>query len=133
MKKECTKNISISYIIIFVLFLGLFVRLWGISFGLPYLYHVDEDRFAKISLRYFTGDLNPHFFHVPSLHGYFITGIWKIYFFIGKIFGEFHTQSDFIESFNANPTSLIFLGRLFSALLAAGTILIVYLLGTKII
>jgi len=116
---------------IFIVIIAIITRIWGITFSLPHTYHVDEARFAKISIGYFSGDLNPHFFHVPSLHSYLVSGIWGVYFIIGKIFGAFHSSTEFIESFNNNVTVFFILGRLLTALLSIATILIIFLLGKK--
>jgi len=124
-------NLSEHKILILILLLALATRLIGISFGLPYIYHVDEARFAKISLEYFTGDLNPHFFHVPTLHTYMVSGIWAIYYLTGKAFGTFQSATDFMNSFYTDPTLFVILGRLLTVLLSIGTIFLVYRIGTK--
>ncbi|MBN1223601.1 MAG: glycosyltransferase family 39 protein [Candidatus Aminicenantes bacterium] len=122
---------SSKKILIIILLLGLTVRIVGLPFGLPYLYHVDEARFAKISLHYFTGDLNPHFFHVPTLHTYLVAGIWAVYFHVGKILGIFTSVPDFMNAFEKNPTFFILLGRLLTVIMSVGTIALVYLIGRK--
>jgi hypothetical protein len=51
--------------LIFVGALG--VRLVGIDFGLPYIYHWDESLLAAPIARFLkTGDLLPHFYHYPT-------------------------------------------------------------------
>jgi hypothetical protein len=119
--------------IIFVLIvvLAIVTRMVGISFGLPYLYHVDEARFAKISITYFTGDLNPHFFHVPSLHTYMVAGLWAGYYIFGKISGKFSSIKDFMESYEKDATLFVIFARLLSIVLSIGTILLVFYLGKK--
>lgn len=109
--------------------LAIVTRLMGISFGLPNLYHVDEARFAKISITYFTGDLNPHFFHVPSLHTYAVAGLWGVYYLGGKITGKFTSVNDFMIAFDEDATPYVILARLLSVLLSVGTILAVYYIG----
>jgi hypothetical protein len=48
--------------------LGLVLRVWGITFGLPYLYHPDEPLGVSVAINMVkTGDLNPHFFGYGSL------------------------------------------------------------------
>jgi hypothetical protein len=115
----------------FIIVLAIATRLAGISFGLPHLYHVDEARFAKISITYFTGDLNPHFFHVPSLHTYTVAGLWSVYYIGGKISGKFTSTAHFMEAFEEDATLHVILARLLSVLLSVGTILIVFYLGKK--
>ena len=116
-------------ILAFIIVLAIATRVAGISFGLPHLYHVDEARFAKISITYFTGDLNPHFFHVPSLHTYAVAGLWGVYYFGGKMAGKFTSSANFMEAFEEDATPHVILARLLSVLLSVGTILIVFYLG----
>ncbi len=57
--------------IFFVLVIAIFLRAPGIYGGLPYFYNEDEahhfNRLAEIAK---SGDMNPHYFHKPSLHFY---------------------------------------------------------------
>jgi len=131
MAKRQNNGPSSKNILVVILLLGLLVRLVGIPFGLPNLYHVDEARFAKISLNYFTGDLNPHFFHVPTLHTYSVAGIWAVYYHIGKISGKFTNVTDFMDSFQEDSTVFMILARILTVILSVGTIALVYLIGTK--
>lgn len=128
MKIKGTK-ISSQWII---LFLALLIRFWGINFSLPFIYHVDEERFAQIALNYLRGDLNPHFFHVPSLYTYAVAGIWKIYYLIGHhlgLKGKFTSMEAFIEGFGRNPTVYMLLGRLLTVFMSVATILALYYLA----
>jgi len=57
-----------SILIGIILLIALSVRLWGVNYDLPYIYHPDEPGYIAISQNIFkTGDLNPHFFNYPSL------------------------------------------------------------------
>ena len=40
--------------------LGALLRVWGIDFGLPFLYHTDEVPIVSRALRVPAGELNPH-------------------------------------------------------------------------
>jgi len=56
-----------------VVTLALVMRLWGLGFDLPNLYHRDEAKYVSIALRVLkTGDYNPHFFNYPSLFFYLL-------------------------------------------------------------
>ncbi len=115
-----------------ILFVALVIRLWGINFSLPFIYHVDEERFAQIALNYLRGDLNPHFFHVPSLYTYSVAGLWKLYYLTGHYFGlggKFDSMETFLSGFSRNPTTYIILGRLLAVFMSVGTILALYYLG----
>jgi len=132
MENDVWKDSQGKIVFILIVLLALGLRIWGISFGLPYIYHVDEERFSRISHHYFSGDLNPHFFHVPSLHTYAVAGIWGTYYLAGKASGKFHSLDDFIDSFGEEITTLFVLGRMLTVLLSIGTILIVYLIGKRL-
>lgn len=131
MERQTRSGLSELKILILILLLALAIRLCGIAFGLPYIYHVDEARFANISLDYFSGDLNPHFFHVPTLYTYMVAGIWAVYFHCGKILESFNTTADFLRSFSEDPTLFVILGRSLTVLLSVGTVFLVYWIGTK--
>lgn len=131
MTQSPVNSFPLKSVLILIIILAVAFRIWGISFSLPNIYHVDEARFADVSIKYFTGDLNPHFFHVPSMNSYLVAGIWGVYYLTGKIFGKFHSTSEFIGFFEKNPTPYMILGRLFSALLGIATILVLFHLGKK--
>lgn len=122
---------SSKKILLFLLLLGFTTRIIGINFGLPFLYHVDEARFAEISLNYLKGDLNPHFFHVPSLYTYLQAGVWGLIYLGGKIFGAFNSVAGFIKVFESNPTPFIIIGRILNLLFSLGTIALVFALGRR--
>ena len=115
-----------------ILLLALIIRFWGINFSLPFIYHVDEERFAQIALNYLRGDLNPHFFHVPSLYTYSVAGLWKLYYLLGHYLGlggKFASDQAFIDGFGRNPTVYMLLGRSLTVILSVATILALYFLG----
>ena len=74
---------------------GFFVRVWGISYGLPYMYHPDEPLGVATALKMIkTGDLNPHFFGYGSLFFYLNALAYLPYFLLGQVIGLFHTPAD---------------------------------------
>lgn len=59
--------------------LALGLRLWGIGFDLPNLYHRDEAKYVSIPISILkTGDYNPHFFNYPTLFFYLLAGAYII-------------------------------------------------------
>ena len=79
----------------FILLIALAVRIWGVSYDLPYIYHPDEPIYVAISqtiLR--TGDLNPHFFNYPSLFFYINSLAYLPYYLVGKLLGIFANLQD---------------------------------------
>ena len=61
-KQNLTEN---KYILI-VLIIAFVIRLWGINFGLPYIYSPDEPCYTNRTINFFTGDFNPHWFGHPG-------------------------------------------------------------------
>jgi hypothetical protein len=124
------KNARIALFLL-ILILGVVTRFWGLSWGLPNTYHVDENWFGGKAIKFLQGDLNPHFFHVPTLHMYALAGMWKVYYGIEKSSGHVRTISEFAETYIQSPTMFYLLGRALSALMGLGTILLLYLLGKR--
>ncbi|MGD0781578.1 MAG: glycosyltransferase family 39 protein [Candidatus Aminicenantales bacterium] len=114
-----------------LILLASFVRFWGLGWGLPNTYHIDENKFAGTALHFFGGDLNPHFFHVPTLHMYSLAGLWKVYYWVGRVNGTFHDNSQFINYFIDHPATYYLIGRALSAVLSIGTILLLYFIGLR--
>ncbi|MGB8953153.1 MAG: glycosyltransferase family 39 protein [Candidatus Aminicenantales bacterium] len=125
------KNALAGKSVLWILILAAFIRVWGINWSLPFTFHVDENWFAQKAVNIYKGDLNPHFFHVPTLHMYMLAGILRGYYLAGKFFGKFHSPAEFMENLAHDQTVFYTLGRLLSALLSLGTILLVYLIGMK--
>lgn len=116
-----------------ILLLGLVLRLWGIDFGLPHRYHIDEPAHVVTSLKVGSGELlpdyppnSPHFWHLALLLEY------GLYFLVGKLTGQFHSPSDLALAYQADPTAFYLIGRVTSALLGTVTIGLVYALGCKV-
>jgi hypothetical protein len=116
---------------VFLIVLALLVRTWGINFGLPLSLNVDEAHIAQICIDYFSKGLNPHFFHIPTLYTYLVSGTWALYCGLGKIAGRFPTRAEFIAHFNQDPTIFYILGRMLTVFLSVGTVLLVYFIGKR--
>jgi 4-amino-4-deoxy-L-arabinose transferase-like glycosyltransferase len=131
---------TVVVVLLLTLVMGAGLRAWGISFGLPYLYHPDESTKIEIAQRIFkTGDLNPHYFLKPSLFIYLNALAYVPYYALGRQLGVFQEPVDLVGPTmlamgvgkTALPTSVL-LGRLLTALFGVGSILLVYLIGTRL-
>jgi 4-amino-4-deoxy-L-arabinose transferase-like glycosyltransferase len=116
---------------------AVFLRLYGIDFGLPLHYHIDETRVMDRVIRMVSsGDPNPHFFHYPSFIFYFLCAVTLAYYGIHYIVfaiaslagGGFPSLAAFRADFAANESSLYLLGRFSMALFGVATVLLVYFL-----
>jgi hypothetical protein len=104
-----------------VLTIGLALRAWSASYGLPDLYHPDEPRIVERAVRFHEGDLNPRFFNWPSLYMYVIAGVY------GLVFGA---SSDGVSGAYARDPALFYLvGRLVTALFGTATLAVLYATG----
>ncbi len=109
------------------------IRLCGVEFGLPNIYHADETIVVNHALAYGTGDLNPHFFRIPPLISYIIFFEYGIYYLLGTIFGFFSSIVDFQNLFLEDPTSFFLIGRITVGVIAGTTsVYFIYLLGRRI-
>ncbi len=130
------KNIPITikrhWLFSTVLLAALFVRLWGLDFGLPYAYHVDEPRYIYSAVGIIqSGNLNPGWFQQPSLYTYLVTLVLGIYFIGGWLTGTFQSQADLFQPpyhFDGYiPLSAEFLlPRLLTVTFGVATVIFVY-------
>jgi 4-amino-4-deoxy-L-arabinose transferase-like glycosyltransferase len=120
--------------------LGFLVRAWGVTFGLPYLYHPDEPVGVGVAINMVkTGDLNPHSFGYGSLFFYLNALAYAIYYAIGHLIGLFRTPIDLpsLETLAlgvgraALPTEML-VGRGVSLLAGVLCIPLVYWLGKRL-
>lgn len=126
---------TIKYLLGMIIVLGLALRIWGINYDLPYIYHPDEPVYVNISQAIFkTGDLNPHFFNYPSLFFYLNALAYIPYYLVGKVLGVFSMRLDILGpsslvmgvTLAPFPTSIV-LGRLVTILFGTLTVLTTYL------
>lgn len=115
-----------------VLVLALAVRLWGIRFGLPYLYDNDEAAIVGRALSFGSGDLNPRSFHWPALHLYVLFFIDGLLYLGGRALGFFHSVDDVRRLAFTDRTLFHMAGRLLSASLGTATVYLVYRLGSRL-
>ena len=129
MKREIRAQ---QFAIFSIMMFALIVRLAGIGFGLPDLFHQDEPVVVNHALAYANGDFNPHFFKIPPLLSYLLFGVYGLIFTFLKIFMHF-SKDQFAQFFFKDPTLFYLSGRiLFGACLGTASVYLLYLLGTKI-
>jgi hypothetical protein len=63
-----------------ILLLALGLRLWGVKYGLPFAYQIDEERvYVRKAVRMLdAGSLNPHYMHNPPLLTYLLSAIFAV-------------------------------------------------------
>lgn len=119
--KVSTHKKPFTGIAFLLILFGFALRLWGIQFGLPHLYHADEPIVVNHAISYGSGNFNPHFFNIPPLTSYLLFGCYGSFFLLGKVLNWFTSSADFLNSFLSDPTPFYLIARvIFGAL--AGTL-----------
>jgi hypothetical protein len=81
----------VNWLLLAVLGIGFCVRIVGINWGLPYLYHPDEFQVVQVYLTMVENlDMNPHWFTYPSLMMYANALMYGLYFVARHLLGSFH-------------------------------------------
>lgn len=125
-RAACNKVQNRLLVIIILAAFGL--RIYGISFGLPYIYTSDaETAFIDPAIRFIsTGDWNPHWFgHPGSTVMYLLSLLYMLYYAIGRVVGASPNLDAFVGLFQSNPTNFYLIGRTAMAVLGTLTVLLV--------
>lgn len=113
--------------------LGLGLRLWGSSFGLPAVYNPDEAAIMTRALAFGTGDLNPHNFLYPTLYFYVLFAWEGLTFVVLRAAGVYASLAEFTTAFFVDPSWIYLTGRWLSALCGALTVVATYRLGSRLL
>jgi hypothetical protein len=107
------------------------VRFYGINFGLPHTHcRPDEETIIMVALKFFSGDLNPHFFNYPTLYMYILFGLYCCYLLIHIVLGG--TVPEFLTEIAIQPDLFYLISRSLSALLGAFTMIIVFFIAKSV-
>jgi 4-amino-4-deoxy-L-arabinose transferase-like glycosyltransferase len=119
-------------LLILILALALFLRLWRLDYGmeLPYLAHTDEPTQYNPAINILkTGDLNPRFFNYPSLTIYLNAAVFYAGYGVGRLTGAFASLADLqpihtlqMSVGRVGTPSLLLSGRAVTALFGALTV-----------
>ncbi|MDO8530740.1 MAG: glycosyltransferase family 39 protein [Dehalococcoidia bacterium] len=108
------------------------VRLYGLTYGLPYLYNADETQIIFRALGMGAGDLNPHFFHWPaSPLMYAAFALFGAYYVAGTALGAFHSVQDFAQHVVADPSALVILTRGLVAMAGTASVYLNYWIARR--
>ncbi|MBA2506534.1 MAG: glycosyltransferase family 39 protein [Thermoleophilaceae bacterium] len=103
---------------------GLGLRLWSITYGMPWAFNADEElHFVSITVRFFEeSTFNPGYFENPPLLAYLFYGLFRLRFF---------GTDDFARAFDNDPEAAYMTARVFVALIGTGLILLIYWAGKR--
>src|SRR5690606_2337837 len=111
-------------LVLAVTLLALFLRTWGLRFGLPYLDHPDEWAVADEAVRMLqTGDYRPVKWDYPTLVIYLQVGVAAAHFLWGAGAGLYRDLSDL------SPEHYYVWMRALTAALGTGGVLLTYAIG----
>jgi hypothetical protein len=115
-----------------VLAVALALRLWGLRYGLPWLFYFhDEPQVVLRALRFGTGDFNPHFFIWPGtllLYGAFLA--YGGLFAVGRLAGWWTGKASFAAAYFRDPSAFYLLARLESVAFGVWGVWLAARLGT---
>lgn len=112
-----------------ILLLALGLRLWGIDFGLPYEYHVDEVQYVRQAASLVETRLEPVWWNNPPFYKYIYLAEYGVLFVIGRVIGLYASIGDFAAKNSLDPTLLYLIGRATTAVFGMLTVALVYWLG----
>jgi 4-amino-4-deoxy-L-arabinose transferase-like glycosyltransferase len=107
------------------------LRIYGVNFGLPYLYYWDEPTVMNRAVRFGSGDFNPHFFYYPALYMYVLFVVSGLYFAAGRLTGHLHSAQDFAAEYFITPTGVYTAARAATALIGAAASVVTYSVGKR--
>ena len=114
-----------------VLALAVFLRLLGISWGLPHVYHQDEPILVHHALAVGERGWNFGFFVLPPFCTYLLFIFYGASYAAGKFLGLFAGKEGFLLLFMKDPTYFYVLGRILLGVLpGVATVAVLWKLGT---
>lgn len=122
-----------------ILFVALGLRLWGLDFGLPNLYHPDEDALVMPAIHIIkTGDLEPVRLEYGSLQIYILTAVSALVFIHLARHGSVVSVEELIwyergsyPFVYAHPEFFL-AARLTSAVMGTAVVLLVFMIGRRL-
>ena len=108
---------------------GLGLRMWGIGWGLPQLYHQDEPATMKAALSFGQGlgavayPQHPHLFHE------ILFGLYGLGYLAERLLGRVDSTSAYLGQFVLDPSAWVMTGRILAALFGVATIPLMYWLS----
>ena len=119
---------SVALVLLLVIAFGL--RIWGVWFGLPHIFHNDEGFEIIRALRLGTGDFDftrvgkgGYFYLLFLEYGFLFAGLYS--------FGVIGSPADFGEYFVQDPSVFYLIGRSTTAIIGTITVYLVYVLGRE--
>ena len=114
-----------------ILALAFGLRLCGIGFGLPHLFHQDEPIIVNHAMAYGGGDFNPHFFKIPPLTSYLLFFLYGLYYGLTAV-TQGVSPEGFAVLFFCDPSVFYLIARIvFGAILGTASVYLLFRLTKK--
>lgn len=110
-----------------ILLTALALRLAGVTYGLPFVYHQDEPILVNHALALGAGGPNPRFFVIPSFTIYLLFVVYAAIYLAGLVTGRYAVPEDLGLEYLKDPTLFYVSGRLVLGVLCG--VLTVWALG----
>lgn len=122
-----------TWVFLGVLAVTLWLRIWGINYGLPFAFgNGDEEPVVRNAMSFGAlKTLHPIFFNYPALYSYLLFFLYGLYFLLGLTTHVFTSLADFAFAYSVEPGMFHLIGRYATALLGSATVGFVYLFGKK--
>lgn len=131
-KESFRRSQNKTYFLLGLIFCFAFaLRVYGLGFGLPYLYHVDEPSYVVAAVRLGNGIPNSHPYD-PTGFGNILFAQYGVFYLIGRVTGLFGSIGDFVTWYETDQANFYLLARLTSAFLGTATVATVFILGSRI-
>lgn len=111
---------------------ALVLRLWGICFGLPYEYHVDEVQYVRQAASMGSAGLEPVWWNNPPFFKYMLLAEFGALFVLGRLAGIYASVAQFGAVNELDPTHLYLVARATTAIMGTATVVLVYALGNRL-
>jgi hypothetical protein len=122
-------------LLIMIVLLGFWLRVAGIQFGLPFVYHPDEQQYILPAVGVVSGDFRPLAHYNPALYPYLIGVVYTLTYLGLTIFDAFPPYFDLGTAWSEPmlpwTTGLVFLARYVTVGVGVLTTLMVYRLGRR--
>lgn len=124
-----------ALVMILVALLSFWLRVWGIQFGLPFIYHPDEQQYILPAIGVVSGKFEPLAHYNPAFYPYLIGFIYTLTYLGLKLFNAFPASFDLSVGWSEPMlpwiTGIVYLARYTSAAAGLLTALVVYQVGRR--
>jgi len=121
-------NNHLRLVLLLIFLLGLGLRLWGITYGFPHIWNIDEPALVRsaYSLRF---NLNPGHFDWPHFYYYFNGLFYMIFYYARAVITKLGLK-DFVELVAPivykDPTVFYLISRVINAIVGAFTVVVMF-------